>query len=132
MQLNKPLKILVGLGTLWLSIYPLLFLAVWLFMAMGMGFFVNAPSQTEPPFFILPFFAIFPLHCLTILLQFVLMAFYLIHVIKNTKADETVKIILGVGCFFIPFIAMPVYFYVYIWLDTPPTWALRSQVDANS
>ena len=128
MQLNKPTKILVGLGTLWLSVYPLLFFAVWLFMATGIGFFANTPSQSEPPFFMFPFFAIFPLHCFTILLQFVLMAFYLIHVIKNTKAAETVKIILGVGCFFMPFIAMPVYFYIYIWLETPPAWATQSQV----
>lgn len=132
MQLGKPVKILVGLGTLWLSVYPLLFLAVWLFMALGMGLLANIPSQTEPPFFMFPFFAIFPLHCFTILLQFVLMAFYLIHVIKNTTAAETVKIILGVGCFFMPFIAMPVYFYIYIWLETPPAWAAQPPVATTS
>ncbi len=132
MQLNKPMKILVGLATLWLAIYPFLFFAVWLFMAMGMGFFSTTSSGSEPPFFMFPFFAIFPLHCFTILLQFVLMAFYLIHVIKNTKASETVRIILGVGCFFMPFIAMPIYFYIYIWLETPPAWAAQPQIVTSS
>jgi hypothetical protein len=51
------------------------------------------------------------------------MAFYLIHVIRNTKADETVRITLGLGNFFMPFIAMPIYFYLFIWLEDPPGWA---------
>ncbi len=89
-------------------------------------------SSTEFPIFMLPFFAIFPLHLLTILLQFVLMAFYLIHVIKNSKAADTVKIILGIGCFFMPFIAMPVYYYIYIWLEAPPAWALQVQEEKNA
>jgi hypothetical protein len=133
MQLNKLSKILVGLGTLWMILYPLLFMALWLFLVVGMGFssFITInTSQPNLPFFPLPFltfFAIFPLHCFTILLQFVLMGFYLIHVVKNTTASESVRIILGIGCFFMPFIAMPVYYYAYIWLETPPAWALPAQ-----
>ncbi len=126
MQINKTVKILVGLGTLWFSIYPFLFFAVWLSMFTGMGVSFDAPVQ-EPSALMFPFFAIFPLHCFTMLLQFVLMAFYLIHVIKNTKASETVRIILGLGCFFMPFIAMPIYYYIYIWLETPPAWAIQTQ-----
>jgi hypothetical protein len=125
MQLNKPTKILVGLGTVWVVLYPLLFMAVWLFLVVGMGF--SSFSQSDQPFFMFPFFAIFPLHCFTMLLQFVLMGFYLIHVIKNTTASETVRIILGIGFFFMPFIAMPVYYYAYIWLETPPAWAMLAQ-----
>ncbi|NJN79150.1 MAG: hypothetical protein HC797_00995 [Anaerolineales bacterium] len=128
MQLNKLTIILVGLSTLWFALYPFLFIAVWLFMASGMIFgFASSQSETDAPFFMFPFFAIFPLHIFTILLQFVLMAFYLIHVIKNTKASETVRIILALGCFFMPFIAMPIYFYIYIWLETPPAWAFTTQ-----
>lgn len=128
MTLNKPVKILVGLGTLWFTVYPLLFIAVWLFSFVGMGFFSfgAASSNAGPesmPFFMFPFLLIFPIHFCTIFLGFILMAFYLIHVIKNTKADETVRIILGIGTFFMPFIAMPIYYYAYIWLDEPPVWA---------
>ena len=128
MTLNKPVKILVGLGTLWFAVYPFLFMAVWLFSFAGMGLWsMDAPNpNTGPesmPFFMFPFLLIFPIHFCTIFLGFILMAFYLIHVIKNTKADETVRIILGIGTFFMPFIAMPIYYYVYIWLDEPPAWA---------
>jgi hypothetical protein len=54
----------------------------------------------------------------------VLLPFYLIRVIKNTTASETVRIILGVGMFFAGFIAMPTYYYLYIWRDQPLGWAL--------
>jgi hypothetical protein len=92
-------------------------------MVLGMGFLPQG-AEDGFPLFMVPFFAIFPLHCLTILLQFVLMAFYLVHVIKNTNASETVRIILGIGCFFLPFIAMPIYYYLYIWREEPPEWAV--------
>ncbi len=122
MQLNKPIKILIGLGTLWIVLYPILFIAVWL--TMFIPFILSANNtETSTPFFMGPFFALFPLQCFTILLQFGLMAFYLIHVIKNTKASETIRIILGIGSFFLPYIALPVYYYLFIWRETPPAWA---------
>lgn len=122
MQISKPIRILIGLGTLWYALYPLLFLAVWLFMFSS--FFLPITfEQSGAPFFMLPFFAIFPVHLFTMLLGFVLMAFYLIHVIKNRRGSETIRIILGMGCFFMPFIAMPVYYYIFIWRDELPEWA---------
>lgn len=121
MKLSKPIQILVGLGTAWLIIYPILFVAIWLAM-FGVGFM--AQNQDVQPSFMALFFAVFPLHCLTIALQLVLQVFYLIHVIKNTIASETIRIILGVGIFFLPFIAMPVYYYLFIWRDRPPDWAI--------
>jgi hypothetical protein len=127
MKLNKPIKIGVGLATAWMFVYPFLFFAVWLTMAFGMFFTTSSretPSPQSVPFFIIPFLVIFPLHCLTIVLMLALIAFYLIHVIKNNTAAEAVRIILGVGIFFMPFIAMPIYFYLYIWRDTPPDWAI--------
>jgi len=122
MKLSNPVKILVGIATAWICIYPLLFLSVWFMMATQMGLFGRVMSA-EPPMFMTPFLAIFPVHCFTILLQFVMMAFYLIHVIKNNAAAEVIRIILGVGVFFLPYVAMPVYYVLYIWMDTPPAWA---------
>ena len=128
MNITKPYKVLLGIGTIWYALYPLLFIAVWFMMVFGMGFmplFAGAGDSSGPsaPFFMFPFFSIFPVHICTMFIGFGLMIFYLIHVIRNTKADETVRIILGVGCFFLPFIAMPIYYYLYIWLDNPPEWA---------
>ena len=127
MKLGQPVKILVGLATAWFVLYPFLFFAVWLIMFLGIVFFASTASGSSAeapfPFFILPFFAIFPLHFLTIFLYFGLIAFYLIHVIKNTTGSETVRIILGLGNFFMPFVAMPIYYYLFVWRDQPPDWA---------
>lgn len=117
------------MGTLWVTIYPILFFIVWLVMFVGAILFplVMDSLGTSPesfPLFILPFFAIFPLHFCTIFLMIALLVFYLVHVIKNTEADETVRIILGIGNFFLPFIAMPIYYYIFIWLESPPDWAI--------
>jgi hypothetical protein len=122
MNISKPVKTLIGVATLWYVIYPFIFIGG-IFMSMGMLPLLANSGNSEPPFFMFPFFAIFPIHFCTIFLGMGLMAFYLIHVIKNSKADETVRIILGIGCFFMPFIAMPLYYYLYIWLENPPEWA---------
>ena len=44
------------------------------------------------------------------------------------QLNKTAKVLVGLGIFFLPFIAMPVYFYIYIWLETPPKWALQPTV----
>ncbi|MFC2046158.1 hypothetical protein ACFLTC_01380 [Chloroflexota bacterium] len=128
MKLNRPLRIAIGFATVWQALYPLLFLAVWLSMVPGMVDFELAPAtapEESIPFFPVAFLAIIPLHCLTMVLQIGLMGFYLAHIIKNTAASETLRIILGIGVFLMPFVAMPVYYYLYIWSDEPPEWAQK-------
>lgn len=126
MQISKPLRILIGIGTLWFAFYPLLFLAVWVMMLFGI-LLTAASDQPPTPFTIIPFFAIFPLHCLTFLLTFALMAFYIVHLVKNKVGSETVRVLLGLGLFFLPMIAMPVYYFTYVWPETPPAWALETR-----
>lgn len=124
MKLGKTPKILIGLATIWVAIYPLLFFLVWLSIPLG---FLLAESRDTPELGLLPtglFALILPLHCLTIFLMMGLQAFYLIHVIKNNQASEVLRIVLGVGCFYLPFIAMPLYYLLFIWPERPPSWAL--------
>lgn len=122
MKISPPVKIVIGLATAWLVIYPFLFFAVWLAMMSSM-LLVSSGPRDQFPLFGIPLFAIFPLHCLTILLGFILDAVYLIHIIKNTAGSETIRIILALAIFFIPFIGMPLYYYLYFWRDEPPAWA---------
>jgi hypothetical protein len=121
MNISKPFKILIGLGTLWFAVYPFLFFGVML-LSMGLGP-VFARNGNSPDHSFAIFGLIFPLHFCTIFIAMGLMVFYLVHVIKNTRADETIRILLGVGNYFMPFIAMPIYYYLYIWLENPPEWA---------
>ncbi len=121
LKLSKPIKVLVGVGTAWLILYPLLFIVVWFTMFRG---FMSLGEEAGPPAFITSLFpAILPLHCLTIIIQFALMAFYLFHVIKNNAGSDVLRVILGIGVFFMPYVAMPIYFFLYIWPQQPPRWA---------
>lgn len=120
MALNKTAKTGVGLGTLWTMFYPVLFFG---FMFLSMMAFERA----DRPLPFDSFGLIFPLHCFTGIVMLGLIAFYLTHIIKNTEASETARIILGMGIFFMPYIAMPFYFYLYIWRTEPPEWALATK-----
>jgi WD40 repeat protein len=64
---------------------------------------------------------------LTIIFYFGLTIFYIVHAIKNSSASEVARIVLLVGVFLMPFIAMPVYYILYIWLEQPPDWALTKE-----
>ena len=132
MNLTKSHKILIGIATLWVTLYPLFFFIAWLFMVFGTLMFPFAiegldASPESYPLMMLPFMFIFPIHFCTIFLMIALVVFYLIHVIKNTQADETVRIILGIGNFFLPFIAMPIYYFIFIWQESPPAWAMAKE-----
>jgi hypothetical protein len=131
MRMNKTMKIVVGLATAWVTLYPVVFMAAWLASFFGV-FWLPESSLSGPPLFLMPFFAIMPVHCLTIILQYALAAFYLIHVIRNASALQIVRIILGVGTFFAPFVAMPVYYYTFIWRDQPPEWAVEQAPAAQA
>lgn len=123
MKINRPIKIIVGISTIWLLIYPVIFILGIFLFPFGM-----MPTDNADFFPFLNFGYIFPLHCLTAIMQFGLMGFYIIHIIKNLTASEIVRIILGVGIFFMPYIAMPMYYYLYIWRETPPEWAIREDL----
>jgi len=94
----------------------------------------NEPSPTLMYPFLSFFFIIFPLILLSSFLQLGLSGFYLAHVIKNKTASDVLRIVFGIGVFYMPFIAMPLYYFVYIWPDSPPEWALeitRRRLDLN-
>ena len=129
MTLNKTAKTAVGIGTLWILFYPVLFIGFMFVIPFGMmefdGFGSTSPFNS--------FGFIFPLHCLTVIIMLGLIGFYLVHVIKNTGASEIARILLGIGVFFMPYIAMPAYFYLYIWRTEPPEWArAKKQVSATT
>ncbi|HUI88254.1 MAG TPA: hypothetical protein VLX61_05970 [Anaerolineales bacterium] len=129
MNLNRTWKIVIGLGSLWVIAYPFVFVA-FMFAMMGSVIVASGNANEPPPAFMLPFlsffFIVFPLIFFSSFLQLGLSGFYLAHIIKNKLASDVVRIIFGIGAFYMPIIAMPFYYFVYIWPDTPPQWALES------
>ena len=119
MSTSQNVKWLVGVATVWLIAYPVFFLILWLlsFQAMFSG-------STELPLVGTFFGYLFPLHCLTALLQFVLLAFYLVHILRNQSASEAAKVGFALSIVILPYVGMPAYYYLFIWRPYPPQWAL--------
>jgi len=128
MTLSKPVKILVGITTFWYALYLLitvigiliLFGFVFIALLQGGESVLNLRVLiTRIPGFEL----LLPVHFCSLFLEVGLLIFYLVHTIKNTKASESLRIVLGLGHLFLPFVAMPIYYYLYIWRENPPEWA---------
>jgi hypothetical protein len=126
MKLNKTWKVIIGLLTGWTLIYPLLFVFLW-FGFMGSMFMTGDPSSlSEQEMFSImkPFFYLMPIILISSFVQMGLLVFYLIHIIIHKEGTDTMRILLGVGLFVMPYIAMPLHYFVYILPETPPEWAL--------
>lgn len=122
MKLSTTQKRIIGVATLWMLLYPLVFIVLW--FAMFASMFATINSRGEPP---VAFFAIFvctmPIHFFSAFLSLALMGFYWAHIIKNTTTADVWRIIFGVGIYVFGYFAMPLYFYFFVWREETPTWA---------
>ncbi|HEX7334478.1 MAG TPA: hypothetical protein VF290_23455 [Pyrinomonadaceae bacterium] len=104
-------KLLLGLLTLWPFAYVILF-----FVVILAEFFMAGSGQPGPP----PLIAlIFPLHILTMLLIMALLVFYIVNVFRNNRVENDKKVLWAVVLFMGGMIAMPIYWYMYIWKEAP-------------
>lgn len=123
MNISKPVKILIGFLTAFAILFP--FVVVPGFMmafVFGSGFFFSnhsfaGPFEMQRTMF--PFMMVFyPLIMCFSLVQLGLQIFYLIHEIKNKALNDTYRILFAIGTFFLPYVAMPIYFFAYLWKDS--------------
>lgn len=126
MNVSKPVKWVVGIATAWSVLNPIIFIALvfvlpWDWIVVDPAVFMNSTGVQIG----------LGLLGLTIVNQLVLMVFYLVHVVKNSAAEESVRIVLGLGFFFMTVVAMPVYYYLYVWRDVPPHWAAGEIVEPD-
>jgi hypothetical protein len=80
-------------------------------------------QTSEPgfsPVFPIGIIALFGAHFFTILLSLGLMPLYIVLVVKSDRHDQTMRIIWVVLLCMMGMLAMPVYWYLYIWRDAPP------------
>lgn len=115
--MSKTIKLLLGLVTLWPLAYMILFFLMifsFIFFAAGTG-----PGDGPPPF--IP--VIFSLHILTMLVIAALTVFYIVNVFRNERVDKDKKVLWAVVLFLGNLLAMPVYWYLYIWKEPQPAIA---------
>ncbi len=113
--MSKTAKVALLIATLWPLCGLGIFFVVWLsmFAQMTAG---RLPRTTGlPPEFV----AMFGIQCFTMLWIFGLLAFYITNVFRNPGVRSDVKPLWAVVLFLGSFVAMPVYWYLYIWKDAP-------------
>lgn len=114
--MKTPTKLLLAAATLYPLAYMFAFVAVWLFLlasAVGGHFpelFAKHPHG-PPPWFL----GLFAVHLLTMFWVLGLLIFYIQDVFKNPRLDEQKRVLWALVLFMGNMVAMPVYWYVYIW-----------------
>lgn len=108
--MSKGLKITLAVFTVWPLLYLFLFMGA--MFAMVMSDFSGSGASPGPPGMMK---LIFPVHFLTILEVFVLLVIYMVHVFKTDRVPEDKKALWAVVLFLGYMIAMPIYWYLYIW-----------------
>jgi len=103
-------KVLLGLASLWPFVYMIFF---FIFVLSSFFFLSSSPGQEfGPP---VSFMVVFLLHLLTILWIMALTVFYIVNVFRNERVDKDKKVLWAVVLFMGNLIAMPIYWYLYIW-----------------
>jgi hypothetical protein len=118
MTLSKPVKVAVGVLTVWPIVHLCLFMAAFGFMMFTV--IANAPRGAPPPDgFEAWFLLVFVLHFATALLTMGLLVFYIVHLFKTDLVANDRKVLWALVLFMGGPIAMPVYFWLYLWRATP-------------
>lgn len=130
MKFSRNIKILLGVASGIYAVAPIFlvgFYFLWIFtMLPSFAAMEQAgPGEFPPAPFFLGFFVFIGGIMLFNLLHFVLIPVYMALLIKNKEGSEILRIILATGCMFLPFIALPAYFLIYIAPSTPPAWAME-------
>ena len=88
----------------------------------------DSKEKSGPPFFFAAFFAV---HLFTMLWMMGLTIFYIVNVFRNDRVDKDKKALWAIVIFMGNIIAMPIYWYLYIWQEAPAgsqpiPWSLKN------
>lgn len=129
-HLSRPASLLVLALTLWPLVYFGLFIVLWARIA----FAVVATAAPSPALPIAPglLVAFFVGQLLTMILGVALLTFYLIHLFRNDQIDGNLKAAWAIGLFMGGVVAMPAYWYLYLWPATAPAAATPPPANARA
>ena len=108
--MTKGKAITLGIFSIWPCIYIFLFMGS-IFIMMISAFTGNTPSS-EPPAIMM---VILPLHLFTMFEVFALLTIYLVYLFKTDVVEKDKKALWAVVLFLGNMIAMPIFWYIYIW-----------------
>jgi hypothetical protein len=122
MTLSRLIKVLVGVVTAWPLLYVFIFMGTILATMAGMVAqsghdHASGPGHAMPAWFAM----IFVLHFLTILIMFVLIAFYIAYLFRTDRVAQDKKALWAVVLFLGNMAAMPVFFWLYVWPEHWPS-----------
>jgi hypothetical protein len=111
MRLSRPIAVLIGVFTAWPIVY------MFLFFAFILGSFMRMASTKEPEGVFKSFQVLMAAHLGTMLIMVALLAFYIVHVFKNPALAGDKRVLWAVVLFMGNVIAMPVYWFLYVWRE---------------
>jgi len=116
-EMTRSKAIALAVFTLWPILYMVLFMCVIIGFMLFTVIFDGQPSTPPASGAPMIFMIIVPLHILTIVEVWVLLVFYIIHVFKTDRVSQDKKALWAVVLFLGNMIAMPIYWYLYIWRE---------------
>lgn len=118
--MNKFKKILLAIITMYPIVYFISFMIFIMTTMFSVYSVIEEPSGIGSPdmFSIVPF--IFFFHILTIIISLLLPILYIILALKNERIKSDMRIIWVLIILFGGMIAMPIYWYLYVWKEEPP------------
>lgn len=112
MTLSKPTKLLILVVTLLPPAYMALFFA-------SFAYSVNSPTKDDPIF---KHFGLFmAIHLAFMVLMMALLVFYVVFLFKTAAVKSDMKALWAVVLFFGGPIAMPIFWYLYVWKEPSPS-----------
>jgi hypothetical protein len=118
-SLSKPIKLIVAAATAWPIVYMFLF---FIFVFGSVFWAAHSPAGDKghaagPP---VAFLVLMAAHLGTILETFGLLAFYVTFLFKTERVPQDKKALWAAVLFLGNMVAMPVFFYLYVWPDEWP------------
>lgn len=129
MRLSPFVRTLVGLATIAPLLMMLLPGAFMVVVALGIWDHVDQFLLAHLPLKTIEsigWSALLILGYVVVAIHVALVVFYICHIITNRSAPRDVRIVFAITLFVIPTVGMALYWFIYIFLEKPPTWALKT------
>lgn len=110
--MKKSKKLLLAAGTF----FPFFYMIAFMLFIFTSIFFAQ-PGRGGGDLFPAMFLAIIPFHLLAMVLMMAMPIYYIVNAFRNPRVEKDKQVMWAVLLFAFGMLAMPVYWYLYIWRD---------------